>query len=31
LPLHLNLSDEDVHRVCDAVIEFTEVKPPPLP
>jgi dTDP-4-amino-4,6-dideoxygalactose transaminase len=31
LPLHLHLSDEDVHRVCDAVIEFTEVKPPPLP
>lgn len=31
VPLHLRLSDEDVHRVCDAVTEFFEVKAPALP
>lgn len=25
------LSDDDVHSVCDAITEFVDIKPPPLP
>ena len=31
LPLHLRMSDDDAHRVCDGVNAFFEVKAPPLP